>query len=249
MDAKKQVELRYLNAVRCGIDDFPRGTVIETESPDFLIESPECTIGVEITRIFSPAEPNSPQPQSQDNERDLIAERAKAIAVDQSLPPVMVDIYFDSRKLLRKRDRDAIGKALVDIVAANMPAFGDDRSIENRHAADPRFPTQVAAMHIWRFKPLTSHLWQTGNGGIVNENFSPYLQWRINCKNGKVSMYRRKCDACWLVIVADWRGPSAFFTISEKMSGNAYTAAFDRVYFVERYSDRVVMLNTTADAG
>jgi hypothetical protein len=249
MDAKKQVELRYLDVVRRGIDDFPGGNITDTECPDFLIQFLDRTVGVEITRIFNPGKPKSPPPQSQDTERDLIAERAQAIATDQSLAPVMVDIYFDSRQSIGKRDRDSIAQQLVDLVAANMPALGDDRLIEKHHPTKLEFLLQIEAVHIWRFKPLTSHLWQTADAGIVNEDFAPYLQQLIDDKNGKVSTYRQKCDDCWLMVVADWRGPSAFFEISDKMSSHNYESAFDRVYFVEGYSGRVVALNTSPNVG
>lgn len=249
MDVKKKVECRYLDVVRRGIDDFPQGNITNTESPDFLIQSPERTVGVEITRIFNPGKPKSPSPQSQDAERDLIGERAQAIATDQSLAPVMVDIYFDSRQSVGKRNRDSIAQQLVDLVTANMPALGDDRSFEKRHPTKSEFPPQIEAVHIWRFKRLTSHLWQTADAGVVNEDFASYLQQLIDDKNGKVSTYKQKCDDCWLVVIGDWRGPSAFFEISDKMSAHNYESAFDRVYFVEGYSERVVALNTSPNAG
>ena len=95
---------------------------------------------------------------------------------------------------------------------------------------------------MWRFKSLTSHLWQTGDGGIVVGDFAPQLQRLITEKNRLIPAYRKQCDQCWLVVVADWRGPSAFFEISEKMSGERYETPFDRAYFVEVYSGRVVPL-------
>ena len=249
MDAKKQIERRYLDVVRRGVDDFPHGTITDAESPDFLIQSPDRTLGVEISRIFGRGEPDSPPPQSQDTERDLIAQRAQAIATDRGLAPVMVDVYFDSRQSIAKRERDSIARQLVDLIVANMPALNEDRSIENRHPIRSQFPPQIEAVHIWRLNPLRSHLWQTGDAGIVNEDFASYLQQLIDDKNGKIATYRHKCDHCWLVVVADWRGPSAFFEISDKMSGHNYNTAFDRVYFVESYSGRVVALKTSPNVG
>ena len=248
MNTKKQIERQYLDILRGGVDDFPNGAITSTERPDFLIRSAERVVGVEITRIFNRGDPGSRPPQSQDSERDLIAERAQSMAEERSIPPVMTDIYFESHQLIGKRDRDGIAECLVDFVAANMPPLGDHRSIENRHPMTSRFPSQVAAVSIWRFKSLTSHLWQTGDAGIVNENFAPYLQNLIDDKNGKVPAYHTKCDKCWLLIVADWRGPSAFFEISDTMAGDSYHTAFDRVYFVEGFSGRVVALNTHEDA-
>ena len=55
MDAKKQIERRFLDIVRCGVNDFPPGAITDAERPDFLIQAADRTVGVEITRIFSRA--------------------------------------------------------------------------------------------------------------------------------------------------------------------------------------------------
>jgi hypothetical protein len=187
-------------------------------------------------------------PKSQDSERDLVAERAQAIAEDRGISPVLADVYFDSRLTIGKRDRASIAEQLVDLVSANMPALDEHQSLENRHPMTSKFPPQVEAVSVWRFKSLTSHLWQVGDAGIVTEDFAAHLQQLITDKNAKVSDYRTNCDECWLAIVADWRGPSGFFEISDKMSGESYLTDFDRVYFVEGYSGRVVALNTYTSA-
>lgn len=243
MDAKKKVERRYLDVCRRAINDFPPGSVIESESPDFLVKSPGGIVGVEITRIFRSAEPGDPPPQSQDTERDLIAERAQTFA-GQSMDPVIVDIYFNSRALLTKRDRDNLAKKLVDLVASSMPGLGENRLIENQPPVNSQV-SHIDAVHIWRPHPLRSHLWQVGDAGIVNDDFAPSLQHLIADKDGKVDCYREKCDSCWLVVVADWRGPSAFFEISDRMVEHTYASLFDRLYFLEGYSGRVTQLRKT----
>ena len=244
MDTKKQIERQYLDVLRCSINDFPSGSIKPTERPDFLVGSAKPVLGIEITRIFSRGDTDSLPPQSQDSERDIVAERAQTIAEDRGISPVLADVYFDSTITIGKRDRASIAEQLVDLVSANMPALHEHQSLENRHPMTSKFPPQVKAVSVWRFKSLTSHLWQVGDAGIVTEDFASHLQQLITDKNAKVPDYRTNCDECWLAIVADWRGPSGFFEISDKMSGESYLTDFDRVYFVEGYSGRVVALNT-----
>jgi hypothetical protein len=248
MDSKKQIERQYLDVLRCSVDDFPSGSIQTTERPDFLVGSAKPVLGIEFTRIFGRDHTDSPPPKSQDSERDLVAERAQAIAEDRGISPVLADVYFDSRLTIGKRDRASIAEQLVDLVSDNMPALDEHQSLENRHPMRSKLPPQVEAVSVWRFKSLTSHLWQVGDAGIVTEDFAAHLQQLITDKNAKVSDYRTNCDECWLAIVADWRGPSGFFEISDKMSGESYLTDFDRVYFVEGYSGRVVALNTYTSA-
>ena len=128
MGVKKEAERLYLELLRRSIDDFPTGAVEDSESPDFLISSPEHILGVEGTRIFGAGEPGSPPRQARDTECDLIAECAQAIASDRALPPVVVDIYFSSTQSLGKHCRDSVAKQIVEFVAANIPAHGSRRT-------------------------------------------------------------------------------------------------------------------------
>jgi len=248
MDTKKQIECQYLDVLRRSVDKFPSGSIQPTERPDFLVGSAKPVLGIEFTRIFSRGDSDSPSPQSQDSERDLVAERAQALAEDRGISTVLADVYFDSTLTIGKRDRASIAEQLVDLVSTNMPALDEHQSLENRHPITSKFPPQVRAVSVWRFKSLTSHLWQVGDAGIVTEDFASHLQQLITDKNTKVRDYRTNCDECWLAIVADWRGPSGFFEISDKMSGKSYVTDFDRVYFVEGYSGRVLALNTHTNA-
>ena len=244
MDTKKQIERQYLDVLRRSVDDFPSGSIQTTERPDFLVGSVKPVLGIEFTRIFSRGDTDSPSPQS----HDLVAERAQAIAEDRGISPALADVYFDSRLTIGKRDRASIAEQIVDLVSANMPALDEHQSLENRHPMTSKFPAQVKAVSVWRFKSLTSHLWQVGDAGIVTEDFASHLQQLVTDKNAKVPDYRTNCDECWLAIVADWRGPSVFFEISDKMGRESYLTDFDRVYFVEGYSGRVVALNTYTSA-
>jgi hypothetical protein len=247
MDTKKQIELQYLDVLRRSINDFPSGPIQPTERPDFLVGSAKPVLGIEFTRIFSRGDTDSLPPQSQDSERDLVVKRAQAIAEERGIYPVLADVYFDSTLTIGKRDRGSIAEQVVDLVSASMPASDEHQSLENRHPTS-RFPPQVTAVSVWRFKSLTSHLWQVGDAGIVTEDFASHLQQLITDKNTRVPDYRTNCNECWLAIVADWRGPSGFFEISDKTSGESYLTDFDRVYFVEAYSGRVVALNTYTNA-
>ena len=242
---QKQVERMYLEIVRSQVNDFPTEPIRDgPEPPDFLVVSMRGILAIEITRIYRDTDPGSPPPKSQDAERDLVVERAQALAEDRSVPPLFVDVYFASRFTIRRRDRDSIAQSLVDLVASRLPAANERLTLENRHPLTTAFPEQVEAVSMWRSPSLTSHLWQTGDAGIVSEDFAPQLQRIIKEKNARLQDYQARYGKCWLVVVADWLGHSSFFEISDRMASNTYPADFDRVYFLEFYSGRVVDLST-----
>jgi len=245
MEAKKQIERHYFDIAREKIDDFPSGDIDDRcESPDFLIRCGSTVIGVEITRIFARPEAGFPVP-SQDTERDLIVERAQELARIRGVQNIWVDVLFNPRFLFRRRHREPTASSLVELIAENIPE-PPSVGISNWRPKSSMLPTGVDAVSVWQSNVLTSHLWQNGSAGIVNENFGPLLQEKIVEKEPKLSSYLTKCSECWLVVVADWRGPSGFFQMSDETVGQIYRTSFDRVYFLDACLGNVCRLQLDA---
>jgi hypothetical protein len=237
---KKALERYFIETLKRNLSDFPSGKIVDCESPDFLLQTSDRVIGVEVTRLYGMDNESSVAPQLVENEHENVVMTAQSIAESNGLPPLMVDVYFDHKELITKSDRKLISEQLLAIVSHNIPELNKRTSIENN--GQP-FPAQVKAISIRRPRPLKSHLWQTAGGGIVNENFADQLQREIDKKNLKISEYRKRCDDCWLLVVADWTGPSAFFGISDEMRNIKYKALFNRVYFLEGGSEQITQLN------
>ena len=250
MTDKKKTERQFLELVRRNVDDFPRGEpdLEHKEKPDFLFCSRNPALGIEVTRIYQDAPDGAPSLQSQEREWDLIVQAAQRLAEDDSLPPLLVDVYFSKQQPLGKRDRSPTASALFWLIKKHGPSTEGHTTLENLGQLSPEFPNAVEALSIWNFRPLTSHLWQVGDAGIVSEEFAPKLQSAINGKHAKLPAYRKKCQECWLIVVADWRGPSGFFEISDKVSHHVFDSQFERVYFLEAFSGDVLRLQITSQA-
>ena len=70
------------------------------------------------------------------------------------------------------------------------------------------------------------------------------LQDCLNKKGGNLLQeYRKKCQECWLLVYADWEGPSSFYEMSADMKSRQYKSGFDRVYFLESFSNNISKLH------
>lgn len=49
--AKKTEERHFVEILAEKLGDFPPGNLIDSESPDFLVATPEGVIGIEVTKI------------------------------------------------------------------------------------------------------------------------------------------------------------------------------------------------------
>src|SRR5438128_11209640 len=52
---KKDVERYHLELFRETCSDFPSGTIVDSEEPDFLIENGSAAIGIELTELYREA--------------------------------------------------------------------------------------------------------------------------------------------------------------------------------------------------
>jgi hypothetical protein len=74
--ANKRLEWWYIEQLRRAISDFPSGTILGDESPDFVVQSDERAVGIEVTTFHWPASEGKRPHQ----EQQVLKERVVAIA-------------------------------------------------------------------------------------------------------------------------------------------------------------------------
>jgi hypothetical protein len=117
---KKIVEAFMLSAARNAGMPIPVGEVA-SESPDFRFETDAGPLGVEMCEVLRPASSNSGiVPVHQEAIHEEIMEAAqKAYYLNPQARPVRVEVYFSGARG-KKQDRDAMARALADLVAENV---------------------------------------------------------------------------------------------------------------------------------
>ena len=239
---KEELEQFFFDSFRPKVSDFPAGIVIHKDAPDFRILTPQSTLGIEITQIFREASPGKHPDEQYEAEEQRIVDRAQELATKCQLQPLHVSVYFSSQMRPQKRRRDSITQQFVESIASNVPA-GDDFTL--RLHSDHGLPPEIDVVSVRRYPGITKPLWQTGRAGAVMEDCAGDLQAKIDSKNTKLDEYKRRCADCWLLIVANWfAASSAFYEPSAKTLAHEFNTAFDRVYFLEVFSGRVLQLQT-----
>ena len=78
---------------------------------------------------------------------------------------------------------------------------------------------------------------------FVVTNFSDQLQQTINKKAKRLKEYLKKCDRCWLVIIALGTDGSSFYEYSKDMEKHSYDSPFEKVFFMEAFNKDLRELN------
>jgi hypothetical protein len=228
--SKKQKERVYLDSFRYFCPDLQSGDVSDDESPDFVVDTGQYRIGVEITEIFVEPGHNPKSRQAIAAARHRVTTAAENLAIELGTPPASVTLFFNwTRPLLRKFE-PKIAEAVASVVHDNMPSEGQSIELECRH--DSVQPTEVDLILVNRAHATNKH-WSWTEASRVERNAIPYVENAI-FKKGDV--YRRcleKCDQCWLLIIAPSPNAAGGIRADDASLAHSYQSPFHRTYLFD----------------
>lgn len=216
--------------------DIQSGVITNDDKPDFRIRVGGKTIGVEITRLFT-----SPDAPALESTQESIFDQACRNAEHLKLPPVDVMLFFNLRKALQKADRCRIADAVVQLVAANIPADGCRADLEHR----PGQPPEVDLIQINPpYRPELGRWRADFAFSTIERNTFAILQKAITKKSTLLRTYLKACDECWLLLVADSFKASGNLDFSEDSRMHTFSSPFTRTYALDWGRPRLHRLET-----
>jgi hypothetical protein len=218
--------------------DIQSGVITHADSPDFRIRAGDNIIGVEVTGLFT-----SPDGPALESTQERIFDQACRKAERLNLPPAGVILFFNLRKPLRVADCRRIAHAVVKVVADNMPADGDMAELEHR----PGQPSEVDLIHIERQYRREVGRWRADyKFSAIERNISDIVQEAITKKTARLTTYRKACDECWLLLVADSFMASGNLEFGEVNQTHTFSSPFMRTYVLDFGRGRLQPLKTAA---
>lgn len=202
----------------------PRGPLIESEEPDFLIESDGRYLGVEVTEYFRPDRIHESPVQEQEALAQRIVARASELCRDAGLPYLWAPVTFNRSTRLTKRDIEPVAKAILEHLSNHV-----DSHFEN----DGSLPDCIES--LTKHLIGQEHLVTTMGTLWVPEINEQSLSSLIAKKEKRLAAYRSRCQFVWLLIVLDgFRLSSA---VERPREVAAVRTDFDRVVLLhDRHS-------------
>jgi hypothetical protein len=231
--AKKMLERYFLDVFKKLLPDFPEGEIMESEKPDFLINTAKDRVGIELARIFQEqSESGSSLREEEENIRNII-NKACIIYERQRLHPLYVNITFNRIRSKQKDHLNQLAHEIAKFVMTHIPPVNDPCFIRNSEQFRSILSDEIDSVAIGRFNSLSKNSWGTTEAGFIPENIVTHLQQLINRKNKNIESYHLKCDKCWLLVVAESARISSSFTPSETVKTNEYYSLFERTFYVD----------------
>ena len=205
---------------------FPNGKIVPDESPDFLIQSPNEIVGIEITGFYRQTSSGTKPPlqQRQSVKRKIIT-LAKSSYDQKGLPPVFVGVHFALNFHCRKSEVQPISEKLVNLAEKSL----SNSETEKIWRRDDIRLNGVDLLSVKKMN-LAKSYWSAPLASFVPTASSQQIQNILDDKDALCDEYRKKCDKIWLVVVMNRFDPASFSLISETTLGNEYSHSFDSAF-------------------
>lgn len=160
--------------------------------------------------------------------------------------PLQIHFHWYGRVPLASTKKAIMEKLIRDtseLVGAHIPQqiyaseYIDEYGLEGTSADD-----FIARISITRLKPNAKSVWSSTEVGFPAV-YAEELQGLISLKEETFDLYLQKCNAVWLVVVADAKHISSIAEIEEEVSQYNFETRFERILFYNHVNQKVIVLS------
>ncbi|MBN1819930.1 MAG: hypothetical protein JXR31_09500 [Prolixibacteraceae bacterium] len=240
---KKQLERLLIDLFKENYPDFPKGKIIESESPDFIVErSVKFSVGIELTRLYPESQVVSDQGRIKQYEiQDELIDKIREQFEGKSSLNCFVKIQFDEsipvtlERILSLSVR--ISRLIIDATVIFKKGKPGQLIITKE------LPDGIRSLLVFAHPGLNYSVWERSNNLGISSNLPEDIQHSINKKDDKLKLYERKhLSQYWLLITTDHLCQQKPVNISNILRKNKFLSDFDKVFILELFNLKSYML-------
>lgn len=218
------MECEYFKSFRYFEPVIESGVVTHRDNPDFQVKFGDRIVGVEVMRLFK-----LENRRNVESSKERILEEVCRKAQERNLPTAHVTLFFNLRRPLNTASRRCIANAVVDVVAARMPPDGQRVELEGALGQ----PREVDLITVNRVHSGARGNWRWSELGTIEGDAVQVVQQAIEKKSVKLLSYRKYCEECWLLLVADSFRTSGKMAFGDSFKSHVFISPFDRTYVLD----------------
>ena len=241
---KKQLEILLLHYFRQCYPDFPKGKVIPSESPDFIISlKSKNNIGVELTRL-NPLNAKVPDQNelAQRKVNEHITQTAKQLFKNTSPFPLFVKFLFSEKYLVKKESALVVAAQTANIIR---------KAVRNRNREDyfhvllnsGNLPRGIDEILLAGHPQLKYSIWERSNNLGISKNVIADIHESIKKKDEKLNLYQKqRLNFYWLLITTDRVRGVKNINLTEKINNLRFKSRFQHVFLLDLIKSSVFQL-------
>lgn len=243
MQFNKHVEEKLIMKMfRDAYQDFPKGRLVKSESPDFFLrEARKKKTGIELTRLHD-GNHDANNPAEVMTTESYLVQKTSRNFYNKHNKPLLVKFFFNERPIERE-DTDIY----ADFLSLYIEKLLDTISLKSLNILEvhDKLPDFLDGIALISHPDFKESCWSPAKNFLIYDLNRDILQNTINLKEEKLKLYQsRDFDKYWLVISTLKINPGKKFNIRNKIEKWSFQSGFDRILLYEILSNRVFELNT-----
>lgn len=233
---KKQLEILLVHYFRACYEDFPKGNLHPSESPDFIIKMRNRReIGIELTRL-NPASRNilTKDQIVQIHLREQIVGLSQDLFENSSPLKLFVKFLFSDSKDISEERQMSVAVQAVNLIRKAVSGKSSDSFFRETIPFD-MLPEGLDEILIVNHPVMQISAWERANNlGVSNDVVDDIMQ-SIHKKDEKLlRLYQKqRLNFYWLLITTDRLHGLKSFNLPEKIRNHEFHSEFHHVFLFD----------------
>ncbi|MGC9353630.1 MAG: hypothetical protein ACP5D9_07315 [Mariniphaga sp.] len=241
---KKQLEILLMHYFRECYPGFPKGRLIPSESPDFILTlKSRNNLGIELTRL-NPANAKEPDDAEllKNKSQERIIESAKTLFEGTSSQKLFVKFLFSENQNIAEERELSVSVQLANIIRQAV-ANKKTHSFFRESVSTNDLPHGLEGLLIVRNPELQISFWERSNNLGVSGDVVADIREAIHKKDEKLRHYQKKrLNYYWLLVTTDRLRGVKSYNLPNKILNHNFQSRFQHVFLFDLIKSDVFQL-------
>ena len=241
---KKQLEIMLIDYFRHCYPEFPKGRVVPSESPDFLVKmKSKNQLGIELTRLNpANAEPPTDREIHEIHFREELIEHTKQIFERTSDKLLFVKFLFSERKKIIPERAMSVSVRLAGLIR-NIIQAHKKKLFYYKSLPSVALPEGIDELLVISHPKLKVSVCERSNNLGLSNNVVDDIRQAIFKKEEKLKLYHKShLNYYWLLVFSDRLRGTTSFNIDNKISKLTVNSRFQQVILFDLMKSKVFEL-------
>jgi len=242
-DVKKEIELLLITYFRQCYVDFPKGKLVASESPDFIVREKHArNLGIELVRLFPSSSSESLINNTSSELRNEVIENTKELFEGSSGMNLFVKFLFSEKKNILPERVLSLSVFLTNMIRKTVAATSEKSFFFHRFI-EKEMSGEVEEMLVVHHPEMSESLWEEANSLGISENVIDDINAMIAKKDEKLFLYKKQqLDEYWLLITSDRLRNTHNSNVANRIFKADFQSGFDRVLLFDLIKSKVFEL-------
>jgi len=242
--SKKELEILIMQYFSSVFEDFPKGKIESSESPDFIINlSTRNKLGIELTRLY----PNK-NIIATTSEKALwksnteIVDLAHEMFCRNSAFTLFVKILFAETAIAAETTKNKLAKAIA-VSVNNAVEKCNSKAFFTLSISGGQLPSEIERILIVNHPVMNASVWERANIRGVSNDVVADISSAIQKKDEKLRIYhRKKLNLYWLIITTDRLHGVKNFNLPQQIANREFSSRFQRVFLFDLLKSKIYQI-------